>query len=225
MPANKSAIIRYRIIAQLLEQAGSDGRVTIGDMRQEIRYRTGELVSISTIEKDIHALRNDEALGLHADIRAAPGFGFYLNDTINIQQLNPFKTIITMKLKTFNTINTAAVGRSAQPVISIGKAGVFTVNKAAAEQLGLTAGDRVELHQDEDSPRDWYISKCTTDSGFAIRQGYDTKGLMFNSSAMRQLILKSCGKDASITKGVRLPIGPTAIENTYWPLFTAALNR
>jgi bifunctional DNA-binding transcriptional regulator/antitoxin component of YhaV-PrlF toxin-antitoxin module len=225
MPANKSAITRYRLIAELLQDADERYPVSIVEMRRCIARKGGQQVSISTIEKDIHALRHDKELGIMADIRAAPNGGFYLDHTIDIIHLNPFKTKTIMKLKTFNTTNTASVGRSSQPVISISHGGAFTINKSAAEQLGIAAGDRIELHQDEDSPKEWFISKCTTQSGFAIRQGYDAKGLMFNSSALRQLILKSCGKDASIAKGVRLPIGPTAIENKYWPLFTAALNK
>ncbi|MDP1708275.1 MAG: hypothetical protein Q8L89_04330 [Gammaproteobacteria bacterium] len=224
MPANKNAIARYRIIASTLEAASARNPVSIHELVLAVRVFTDQQVSVSTIEKDIHALRHDEALNIHAPIRAAPNGGFYLNDIIDSQKLNPFKTI-TMNLKAFNTLNTVSAGRSGQAVISISKAGVFTLSKPAAELLKVQEKDRIILQQDQDSPKDWYVMRDDEGDGFPLRQGYDAKGLMFNSAELRRVMLASLGKDATITKGVRLPMGNNPISGHIWPIMTAALNK
>lgn len=67
MPANKSASIRYRIIDQCLRSKGAPfpGKE---DIQEEMQERIG-YVSMSTIDKDLYAMRFDEELGFLAPIK------------------------------------------------------------------------------------------------------------------------------------------------------------
>ena len=71
MPANKYALLRYRIIDRCLTNPGRPFP-TKEDLREaceEALYGSdGEHISISTIEKDLWAMRNENELGYHAPI-------------------------------------------------------------------------------------------------------------------------------------------------------------
>ena len=71
MPANKYALLRYRIIDRCLTNRMRP-YPTKEDLRQaceEGLYGSeGEHISISTIDKDLWAMRNENELGYHAPI-------------------------------------------------------------------------------------------------------------------------------------------------------------
>lgn len=131
-----------------------------------------------------------------------------------------------MKLKTFNQANLPKADRCSTKLYINSKTGLFHFNRSASEKLGLTSGDTVEFHQDEDEPSDWYISKSK--SGFLIRnkaKGDDaTSGTMFNNSALANLIFSTI--DAPALMGSCL-IGaePQKEGNVeYWPIITASIK-
>jgi predicted DNA-binding transcriptional regulator YafY len=71
MPANKYALLRYRIIDRCLRNTAHPypSKELLRTACDEALYQSfGERVSISTIEKDIYAMRFEEHLGYHAPI-------------------------------------------------------------------------------------------------------------------------------------------------------------
>ncbi len=71
MPANKYALLRYRIIDRCLNNPGKPfpSREDLRDACEEALYGSGAgKVSLSTIDKDIWAMKNESELGYHAPI-------------------------------------------------------------------------------------------------------------------------------------------------------------
>ena len=65
MPANKYALLRYRIIDRCITQKSYPTKEDLRAACEEALYGSdGENISISTIEKDIWAMRNESELGL-----------------------------------------------------------------------------------------------------------------------------------------------------------------
>ncbi|MAV52064.1 MAG: hypothetical protein CL829_04825 [Crocinitomicaceae bacterium] len=95
MPANKYALLRYRIIDRCLTNPGHPfpSKETLRLACEEALYGSdGERISISTIEKDLWAMRNETDLGYYAPIeyhRDERGY-HYTEDgySINDVQLN-----------------------------------------------------------------------------------------------------------------------------------------
>ncbi len=79
MPSNKSASIRYRIIDQCLRSTASAFPAK-EDLQEEMQERIG-YVSLSTIDKDLYAMRFDEELGYLAPIKYSKQHkGYYYED-------------------------------------------------------------------------------------------------------------------------------------------------
>ena len=95
MPANKYALLRYRIIDRCLTNTGKP-YPTKEELRQaceEALYGSdGEHISISTVEKDLWAMRNEADLGFYAPIEYhRDERGYYYSEegySINDVQLN-----------------------------------------------------------------------------------------------------------------------------------------
>lgn len=49
--------------------------------------------------------------------------------------------------------------RILKPAITLRKTGIITLNRVAAERMGLSAGDRITFCQDENNQGDWYLKK------------------------------------------------------------------
>lgn len=84
MPANKYALLRYRIIDRMISSKYKP-YPTKEDLRQacedELYGSEGDHVSISTIEKDIYAMRNESNLGYYAPIAFSKAEkGYYYED-------------------------------------------------------------------------------------------------------------------------------------------------
>ena len=93
MPANKYALLRYRIIDRCINNT-SRPYPTKEDLRsacEEALYGSdGENISISTIEKDIWAMRNESELGYYAPIayhRDHRGY-YYEEDDYSINEVS-----------------------------------------------------------------------------------------------------------------------------------------
>jgi predicted DNA-binding transcriptional regulator YafY len=92
MPANKYALLRYRIIDRCL-RSKSKPYPTKEDLRfacEEALYGSdGEHISMSTIDKDLWAMRNEGELGFYAPIKfdKARGGYFYEDPTYTIAEL------------------------------------------------------------------------------------------------------------------------------------------
>lgn len=79
MPKNKSAIIRYKLINQMLISGKSASKNALADACTQ---RLGIQVSLRTIENDIHAMRYSEGLGYYAPIEYQYSRqGYFYSDT------------------------------------------------------------------------------------------------------------------------------------------------
>lgn len=95
-----------------------------------------------------------------------------------------------MALKKLSPSTTASLPRDGKAMLSIGFGpGVFSFNKQACEQLGITAGCACQLHQDEDEPMNWYVSFVEED-GFILRDNNKVSQLVFNSASIAHQIQK-----------------------------------
>lgn len=90
MPANKYALLRYRIIDRCLTNKGKTfpSREDLRDACEEALYGSGSsAISLSTIDKDIWAMKNESELGYYAPIAfSRQEKGYYYEDpnyTIN----------------------------------------------------------------------------------------------------------------------------------------------
>jgi predicted DNA-binding transcriptional regulator YafY len=71
MPANKYALLRYRVIDRCLNNKGKayPSKEQLREACEEALYGShGESISVSTIEKDLWAMRNEGELGFYAPI-------------------------------------------------------------------------------------------------------------------------------------------------------------
>jgi len=93
MPANKYALLRYRIIDRCLTNKGKP-YPTREDLRQaceDALYGSGgDAISLSTIDKDIYAMKNENELGYLAPIMFSRHYGgyFYENPDYTISELS-----------------------------------------------------------------------------------------------------------------------------------------
>lgn len=131
-----------------------------------------------------------------------------------------------MKLKSFNAetcVNKRATGKS-----SIGinvKCGLFRINHEACNKLGIGEGSQISLHQDEETPADWYLL-ASDPKGFEVRSNKSVgKGVVFNKTSLAREIAESVSFDG---KSGQILIGAEPIKHdkkTYWPLITTSLIR
>lgn len=93
MPANKYALLRYRIIDRCLNNPGNPypDKETLRHACEEALYGSdGEHISDSTIEKDLWAMRNESELGYYAPIKYSKehkGY-YYEEDGYSINELS-----------------------------------------------------------------------------------------------------------------------------------------
>ena len=80
MPANKYALLRYRIIDRCLTNTGRPypTREDLRDACEEALFGSGgDAISLSTIDKDIWAMKNESELGFYAPIKYSRQHGGY----------------------------------------------------------------------------------------------------------------------------------------------------
>jgi predicted DNA-binding transcriptional regulator YafY len=93
MPANKYALLRYRIIDRCLTNKGKP-YPTREDLRQACEDALfgsgGDAISLSTIDKDIWAMKNENELGYYAPIKFSKQYGgyFYEEEGYSISDLS-----------------------------------------------------------------------------------------------------------------------------------------
>lgn len=78
-----------------------------------------------------------------------------------------------MRLKTIT-----AIGRRDEPAIQASRTGRLNIGRRGAEDLFLEAGDRIDILQDEESPKDFYLKKG---GSMTIRKS--SSGMLYASNA------------------------------------------
>ena len=73
-----------------------------------------------------------------------------------------------MNLKVYNRENFGSVNLAADPRIYFQHNGPIRISIKAASILNLKPGDKVEVCQDADRPKDWYIFKTKNAAGFNL---------------------------------------------------------
>lgn len=111
------------------------------------------------------------------------------------------------------------MGRGSKlPRVAFSKSGTITFNPPACELIGLKAGDKITLAQDEEDPRNWYFFK-DAQHGFELRAGYKDKGSMFNHKVMVSAFLQAFEKPEDVTHNFMIAGQPTVMKNDkikYW---------
>lgn len=80
MPVNKEAFLRYRILDRML-RAKNKPFPNMDDFLDELEEKLGKTFSISTIQKDIKSMKEDELLGYMAPIKFHRMYnGYYYTD-------------------------------------------------------------------------------------------------------------------------------------------------
>jgi hypothetical protein len=132
-----------------------------------------------------------------------------------------------MKLKIYSTENCEGL-RIGKPTIRINaKNGFISFSKAACDILEIKHGDYVIFNQDEERPKDWYISKTKGETGFKVRSknvsgkclGSDAK---FNCSALTKAITKSL-KIEGLSIGFMIACEP--VENIEPKMFAILTSK
>lgn len=137
-----------------------------------------------------------------------------------------------MQLKTYNEANIRVnLGgrKSVLPVLAINiKSGGLRFNSLATDLLQLSSKSEVLIHQDEDSPADWYLEVVKKD-GIPLRNkktGGTNEEFYIQSTLLVKAIVASVEGLPETFKGGRLQIGKEPVKNgghTLWPLLTGRL--
>ena len=113
------------------------------------------------------------------------------------------------------------------PQISINpKAVLISFTGKTIELLKIAEGEKIAFSQDEESPRDWFLSK--NENGFPLRVRDDSKkkikSYSLNNNAIARKLLNSLGIEGSFrfTIGTE-PININGVD--YWPIITAAAKK
>ena len=106
-----------------------------------------------------------------------------------------------MALKIFNTLNASKKTRNGAATITLSANSASTISAAAVASIGLKAGDKISIAQDEDDERKWYIFKDPK-NGFELREPVNVKSLLFNSSATGEIACSIYDVDVKKVKGV-----------------------
>jgi hypothetical protein len=115
-----------------------------------------------------------------------------------------------MKLREYNAVNcSATMTLTHLPVIGISlKGGLFRFKKEVCKLLGLSEGDRVTFHQDEETA-EWYIEKVK-DKGFELKVNKAVcGGLIFNNTRIAKCIASSIEYEGS---GGNLLVGSEPVK-------------
>jgi predicted DNA-binding transcriptional regulator YafY len=139
MPANKFALLRYRIIDRSIRNRGSKAYPSKEDLRyacEEALYGSdGEHISMSTIDKDIWAMRNEGELGYYAPIKFSKDLGGYYYE-------NPDYTIAELPL---NEDDLSAIRAAAETLFQFREIPLFKQFDSAIEKIldrmKISAGD------------------------------------------------------------------------------------
>ena len=115
-----------------------------------------------------------------------------------------------MKLQVFDSSNMASQRRG-DCTIRFSRKGASYVSKALVAALGLEDGTTVSVHQDEESPEDWYLS-FGEENGFPLRQPKDADSLAFNSAAMANAILDALGLEEHDSVAFKVATEATEVE-------------
>ncbi|RYY23498.1 MAG: hypothetical protein EOP41_06415 [Sphingobacteriaceae bacterium] len=110
------------------------------------------------------------------------------------------------------------------PSIHFQNSGIISLNKKAYELMDLEPGNGLEIYQDEEKPKDWYIAISDASKSLICRLDEKKNKICFNSAIAARDIFK-CLDNNNPPKGASLLIGKAAIKYgdlQLWPIITAS---
>lgn len=126
MPANKYALLRYRIIDRSIRNKAYPGKEDLRHACEEALYGSdGEHISTSTIDKDLWAMRNEGELGYYAPIKFSKEYGGYYYE-------DPDYTIAELPL---NDDDLSAIQAAAETLYQFREIPLFKQFDAAIEKI------------------------------------------------------------------------------------------
>jgi len=125
-----------------------------------------------------------------------------------------------MKLKEYNADNSKTLSNGSPRVSVVRKSGTTSFSKSAVELLGIKDQSSVIIANDEDAPRDWYISISKNPSAFKIRLKNGISNAMFNCSKVACKLLDTAKEFKS--GSFRISKEPTVLNGvSYFLIITA----
>ena len=128
-----------------------------------------------------------------------------------------------MKLRKFNRKDCNCATGDGMGYITIEKGGIIRLNRKAAELLNLKIGDKLDVLQDEERTKDWYLAKTSDENGLVMRRHSDSGSICSNAKVIADTIRKSLNVEQ---KTLRFRIAPQPAEessNIYAILTSSAL--
>ncbi len=123
-----------------------------------------------------------------------------------------------MKLRTFDISTRRQHTYTKQATVTVNIKGTVLFSQAFCSEIGLKKGDRVLIHQDYESPGDWYIEKTDSEKGLPLCF-YAKSGVVSLSSVkiVRELLKSTMGEDAE--KGKFQVLTRPYMHNKTTPLY------
>ena len=174
MPANKYALLRYRIIDRSIrnKQRPFPSKDDLRAACEEALYGSdGEHISMSTIDKDIWAMRNEGELGFYAPIKfSKDNGGYYYED--------PNYTISELPL---NEDDLNAIKTAAETLFQFKEIPLFKQFDAAIEKIL----DRMKISAFDDNKTDHDVLQFERGSDY---KGSEFLGVLFSASKDDQVV-------------------------------------
>jgi hypothetical protein len=105
--------------------------------------------------------------------------------------------------------------------IAFVKNGVISINKSAADLIGLKSGAKVTLAQDKKEPENWYL--FIDPNGFEVRVS-KSKGFIFNHRSLQRAFIQCFGKDENVSHKFLIAGKPTEMKDSktkYWGILVS----
>ncbi len=121
-------------------------------------------------------------------------------------------------MKIFNKENSSWKS-GASPSVSFTASGVISLNRSACEVIGLKAGMKVSIAQDEDDSRTLYLF-LDKENGFILRDYNKSNSLAFNCAAVTKVALSNYeNEDGRTSVRGKLIKDPQLVDKAkYYPI-------
>lgn len=108
-------------------------------------------------------------------------------------------------------------GTNARPALTVSKTGRFSLSPKMREKTGYEADDMLNFHQDEDSPKDWYISFDKTEGAkLQVKTADKYTQVFFQNQTLAKTIREVFKTEGSMTFLIGAPTELKGVN--YWPL-------
>ena len=110
------------------------------------------------------------------------------------------------------------------PYVTLEKNGIIRLNRIACELLEITIGEKLNVLQDEDRPKDWYLEKTSDEDGLIMRKHSSSGSICSNSKPITVLMRNSIGIQQ---QSVRFRLATQSLngENKVYAILTSSINK